>query len=45
MLETLDYTIGIGSTPTFLYFNFNIHVFIFDLYYNDAYISRNGRKK
>ena len=21
MLETLDYTIGIGSTPTFLYFD------------------------
>ena len=23
MLETLDYTIRIGSTPTFLYFDFN----------------------
>ena len=22
MLETLDYAIGIGSTPTFLYFKF-----------------------
>ena len=28
MLETLDYTIRIGSTPTFLYF---------DLYLNSAY--------
>ena len=45
MLKTLDYTIGIGSTPTFLYFNFIHAVFIFYLYYNDAYISRNGRKK
>ena len=26
MLETLDYTIHIGSTPTFLYFEFNIVV-------------------
>ena len=30
MLETLDYTICIGSTPTFLYF---------DLYFNTAYIA------
>ena len=29
MLETLDYTIHIGSTPTFLY--------IFDLYLYSAY--------
>ena len=28
MLETLDYTIRIGSTPTFLYF---------DLYFYSAY--------
>ena len=26
MLETLDYTIRIGSTPTFLYFNLYIYM-------------------
>ena len=31
MLETLDYTIRIGSTPTFLYF---------DLYFYSAYAGR-----
>ena len=31
MLETLDYTIRIGSTPTFLYF---------DLYLHSAYVAR-----
>ena len=31
MLETLDYTIRIGSTPSFLYF---------DLYLNSAYAAR-----
>ena len=25
MLETLDYTIRIGSTPTFLYFDLYLH--------------------
>ena len=30
MLETLDYTIRIGSTPTFLYF---------DLYFYAAYVA------
>ena len=32
MLETLDYTIRIGSTPTFLYFDL-----YFDLYLYSAY--------
>ena len=26
MLETLDYTIRIGSTPTFLYFDFYLYL-------------------
>ena len=26
MLETLDYTIRIGSIPTFLYFDFNSYI-------------------
>ena len=26
MLETLDYTIRIGSTPTFLYFDLDLYV-------------------
>ena len=29
MLETLDFTIRIGSTPTFLYFNFYINIRLF----------------
>ena len=29
MLETLDYTIRIGSTPTFLYFDLK-HLFIYE---------------
>ena len=27
MLQTLDYTISIGSTPTFLYFFFNLYLY------------------
>ena len=32
MLETLDYTIRIGSTPTFLYFDYNFYM-LTDLLY------------
>ena len=31
MLETLDYTIRIGSTPIFLYFDFYLHL-AYDVY-------------
>ena len=40
MLETLDYTIRIGSTPTFLYFDSVITVAFNDLVYNSVVISR-----
>ena len=34
MLETLDYTIRIGSTPTFLYFDLYIKtIYIYTIYY------------
>ena len=29
MLETSDYTIRIGSTPTFLYFDIYIYIYIY----------------
>ena len=29
MLETLDFTIRIGSTPTFLYFNLYVNIRLF----------------
>ena len=35
MLETLDYTIRIGSTPTFLYFNF----YLYSAYAHTTFIS------
>ena len=44
MLETLDYAIRIGSTPTFLYFDLYLHsacaaryVYIYRLYINFLY--------
>ena len=41
MLETLDYTIRIGSTPTFLYFDIYIHV-LWDLPVTDRDKSEAG---
>ena len=29
MLETLDYTIRIGSTPTFIYFDLSLEIYIY----------------
>ena len=37
MLEMLDYTIRIGSTPTFLYFDLYICIYVYKLIINYFY--------
>ena len=43
MLETLDYTIRIGSIPTFLYFDIYIYIYIYVYMYIYIYIVLNPK--